>query len=168
MSISGIFLMFTESLCLEWSTKGAKRSVKMWTSKIFFVYERSAVKDSFSTYVLRMLCPGRFILVESVYKDIYLWYFFNFEFFSEIMRYEIIYLKLRFAGIRSQIQNACYELGYRPPSQWNVSILSTNCQLMTAVPSKMVKNGLEFGKWILNVHEIGISSSKTDWIKYFA
>ena len=35
-------------------------------TKIFVLHERSAVKNSFSIYIC-MLCPGRFILDESVY-----------------------------------------------------------------------------------------------------
>ena len=48
--------------------KGAKRSVKMWTTTFYKNFSKmfcSVVCHKFVQYI-RMLCPGRFILVESV------------------------------------------------------------------------------------------------------
>ena len=70
------------SLCLEWlthlSTKGAKRSVKMWTTnfyksylkKHFVVHWQLAVKNSVSTYVC--YTPDGFF-----WLNLYIYAFFN-------------------------------------------------------------------------------------------
>ena len=61
-SITEFFRMSKDLLCHEWLTnydaKGAERSAKMWNTNFYrsfikkkFVRERSAVKNSFSTYV---------------------------------------------------------------------------------------------------------------------
>ena len=69
-------ILQNKSLCREklinFDTKGAKRSVKMWNTnfyksfiKIFVVNEWNAVKNFVRTYIC---LPGWFILTESVFS----------------------------------------------------------------------------------------------------
>ena len=76
-SISEFFRMFKVSLCHDWLTnldeKCTKRSVKMWTTNFLRVFPKMFCCTwvvgcwKFVQYIL-MLCPGRFILVESVFR----------------------------------------------------------------------------------------------------
>ena len=70
-SILQFFQMFKGSLCREQLTnldaKGVKRSVKIWTTNFFKnIYCKWMVGCQKIIQYIRILCPGRIILIESV------------------------------------------------------------------------------------------------------